>query len=160
MLNPFFNFNLDNQELLLLESYYYFLYSSSLLNQAYIQPKFQGQAIANIEPNQPVYINTKSDFNFNLNFTNDYNQNQQNFSMNTPSSMQVNNTGMKRALMKISKCPHISQRHYAKGMCSNCYHSKGRTKHPWRCSHISKPLYAKGLCQNCYQFNYLKVNYY
>ena len=41
-------------------------------------------------------------------------------------------------------------------MCSNCYHSKGRSKKPWNCSHINKPHYALGLCQNCYQMNYIK----
>ena len=41
-------------------------------------------------------------------------------------------------------------------MCSNCYHSKGRSKKPWKCSHINKTHYALGLCQNCYQMAYIK----
>ena len=55
-----------------------------------------------------------------------------------------------------TECPHKFSPHYAKGMCSNCYHSKGRSKKPWNCSHINKPHYALGLCQNCYQMNYIK----
>ena len=46
--------------------------------------------------------------------------------------------------------------HYAKGMCSNCYHSKGRIKKPWKCPHINKTHYALSVCQNCYQMNYIK----
>lgn len=41
-------------------------------------------------------------------------------------------------------------------MCSNCYHSRGRNKKPWKCHHGSKPHYALGLCQNCYQMHYTK----
>jgi hypothetical protein len=29
---------------------------------------------------------------------------------------------------EISKCPHPANSYYAKGMCLNCYHAKGRTK--------------------------------
>ncbi|CAD8077542.1 unnamed protein product [Paramecium primaurelia] len=61
---------------------------------------------------------------------------------------------------KISKrdnnCGHPEREHYAKGMCSNCYHKYGRTKKPWICGH--QKLYAQGLCQNCYinQYNQKK----
>ena len=55
-----------------------------------------------------------------------------------------------------TECPHKFSPHYAKGMCSNCYHSKGRSKKPWNCSHTNKTHYALGLCQNCYQMNYIK----
>ena len=41
-------------------------------------------------------------------------------------------------------------------MCSNCYHSKGRSKKPWKCCHFNKSHYALGLCQNCYQMSYIK----
>ena len=53
-------------------------------------------------------------------------------------------------------CPHTYSPHYAKGMCSNCYHSKGRSKKPWNCVHVNKAHYALGLCQNCYQMAYIK----
>ncbi len=43
-------------------------------------------------------------------------------------------------------------------MCSNCYHSKGRSKKPWNCVHVNKAHYALGLCQNCYQMAYIKKN--
>ena len=55
-----------------------------------------------------------------------------------------------------TECPHKFSPHYAKGMCSNCYHSKGRSKKPWKCSHVNKAHYALGLCQNCYQMAYIK----
>ena len=55
-----------------------------------------------------------------------------------------------------TNCPHTYAPHYAKGMCSNCYHSKGRSKKPWKCSHFNKSHYALGLCQNCYQMAYIK----
>ena len=55
-----------------------------------------------------------------------------------------------------TECPHKFTPHYAKGMCSNCYHSKGRSKKPWNCPHLNKAHYALGLCQNCYQINYIK----
>ena len=52
--------------------------------------------------------------------------------------------------------PHKNAMHYAKNMCSNCYHAKGRSKKPWNCPHVNKSHYALGLCQNCYQMNYIK----
>ena len=55
-----------------------------------------------------------------------------------------------------TNCPHTYAPHYAKGMCSNCYHSKGRSKKPWKCCHFNKSHYALGLCQNCYQMSYIK----
>ena len=54
---------------------------------------------------------------------------------------------------KIS-CGHEDKSHYAKGMCSNCYHKYGRTKKPWNCTHDK--LYAGGMCQNCYINKYNK----
>jgi hypothetical protein len=62
-----------------------------------------------------------------------------------------------RPLKKITKCPHTEEKHYAKNMCNNCYHSKGRKKKPSKCSHGDKHHYAFGYCQNCYQLKYLKV---
>ena len=62
----------------------------------------------------------------------------------------------KRIEKLCTNCPHVYSRHYAKGMCSNCYHSKGRIKKPWNCPHINKSHYALGLCQNCYQIAYIK----
>ena len=63
----------------------------------------------------------------------------------------------KRRVTKMcTACPHKYAMHYAKNMCSNCYHAKGRSKKPWNCPHINKSHYALGLCQNCYQMNYIK----
>lgn len=64
----------------------------------------------------------------------------------------------KKATRVVDSCPHTSLPHYAKGMCSNCYHTRGRSKAPWRCPHTEKFHYALGLCQNCYQFKYNKKN--
>ena len=60
----------------------------------------------------------------------------------------------KRMTKLCTACPHKYAVHYAKNMCSNCYHVKGRNKKPWKCSHNNKSHYALGLCQNCYQMNY------
>ena len=62
----------------------------------------------------------------------------------------------KRTVRINTECPHKFSQHYAKGMCSNCYHSKGRNKKPWNCPHLSKSHYALGVCQNCYQMDYIK----
>lgn len=62
----------------------------------------------------------------------------------------------KRESKKILNCPHENAKHYAKGMCSNCYHSKGRKGHPWNCKHRTRALYAHGLCQNCYHVKYVR----
>jgi hypothetical protein len=47
-------------------------------------------------------------------------------------------------------CPHKDRKHYAKNMCSACYHRSGRTKAAWKCKHSERAHYARGLCQNCY----------
>ena len=62
----------------------------------------------------------------------------------------------KRIQKYCNACPHHNAPHYAKGMCSNCYHSRGRQKKPWNCPHSNKFHYALGLCQNCYQMRYMK----
>jgi hypothetical protein len=53
---------------------------------------------------------------------------------------------------KVNHCGHEGKPHYAKGMCSNCYHRNGRVKKPWKCGH--EKLYAAGMCQNCYINDY------
>ena len=62
----------------------------------------------------------------------------------------------KRVSKLCTMCPHINAKHYAKNMCSNCYHSKGRTSKPWNCPHKSSSHYALGLCQKCYRTKYKK----
>lgn len=62
----------------------------------------------------------------------------------------------KRLSKQITDCPHTKAKHYAKNMCSNCYHTKGRNKAPWKCQHKNRMHYALGLCQNCYHVNYMK----
>eukprot|EP00331_Platyophrya_macrostoma_P026914 CAMPEP_0176448848 /NCGR_PEP_ID=MMETSP0127-20121128/26073_1 /TAXON_ID=938130 /ORGANISM="Platyophrya macrostoma, Strain WH" /LENGTH=247 /DNA_ID=CAMNT_0017835967 /DNA_START=16 /DNA_END=760 /DNA_ORIENTATION=+ len=51
---------------------------------------------------------------------------------------------------------HDERKHYAKGLCNQCYHKKSREKKPTLCPHES--LYARGLCQNCYGLKYKKGN--
>jgi hypothetical protein len=52
---------------------------------------------------------------------------------------------------KITMCAHKKQEYYAKGMCKNCYHNKGkRSKKATKCDHQDRDHYAKGLCKNCY----------
>lgn len=52
---------------------------------------------------------------------------------------------------KITKCQHKNLEYYAKGMCKNCYHNKGkRSKKASKCDHSDRDHYAKGLCKNCY----------
>ena len=63
----------------------------------------------------------------------------------------------KKLILKNTKCPHKSAKHYAKNMCSTCYHSKGRIKRAWKCPHIDSYHYALGLCRMCYQENYSKT---
>ncbi|CAG9335721.1 unnamed protein product [Blepharisma stoltei] len=57
---------------------------------------------------------------------------------------------------RITACPHANRRHYAKSMCSNCYHKSGRHKKAWSCPHQDRLLYAKGMCQFCYLQSYHK----
>ena len=54
-------------------------------------------------------------------------------------------------------CPHKDRKHYAKGMCNNCYHKKGRKKLAQNCPHKDRPLYARGKCQFCYLHQYHKT---
>lgn len=63
----------------------------------------------------------------------------------------------KKTISRNTKCPHKSVKHYAKNMCSTCYHAKGREKKAWNCSHITASHYALGLCQDCYQLNYATI---
>ena len=54
----------------------------------------------------------------------------------------------------ITSCEHLDREFYAKGMCKNCYHKKGRTK-PAKCC-PNRTMYSKDLCQNCYMKQYGK----
>ena len=50
----------------------------------------------------------------------------------------------------MTSCPHINLDFYAKGMCKNCYHSRGREKPADKCPHVDRANYAHGICKNCY----------
>lgn len=55
-----------------------------------------------------------------------------------------------KPLMQNSQCPHPERKHYAKNMCSACYHKTARPSRAWKCQHRLLPLYAKGRCHDCY----------
>ena len=69
-----------------------------------------------------------------------------------PQEQEVNVVQRKRR--EILKCPHTDKKHYAKNMCHNCYHRKGKTKMAWACEHTHKSHYSSGMCQNCYLAKY------
>lgn len=55
-----------------------------------------------------------------------------------------------RKTKEVTHCEHVDRKHYAKGLCSTCYHKGGRTKLAWNCEHRDELHYAKGCCQECY----------
>jgi hypothetical protein len=59
-----------------------------------------------------------------------------------------------RKRREIFKCPHTDKKHYAKNMCHNCYHRKGKTKVAYACGHTERSHYSSGMCQNCYLAKY------
>jgi hypothetical protein len=59
-----------------------------------------------------------------------------------------------RKRREIFKCPHTDRKHYAKNMCHNCYHRKGKSKMAYACGHTNKSHYSSGMCQNCYLAKY------
>lgn len=59
---------------------------------------------------------------------------------------------------KVTACPHIYKKYYAKSMCNSCYHRFGRASLAWDCEHTDKKLYAKGKCEGCYIKQYLNLN--
>ena len=56
----------------------------------------------------------------------------------------------KRKKREITRCPHTTMPHYAKGMCNHCYHLYGRKSLATKCAHKDRMTYAKDMCQNCY----------
>ena len=63
-----------------------------------------------------------------------------------------------KQVMKITKCPHTSRKHYAKNMCSSCYRKYGRNQYAHKCPHKDRLLYSMGMCQTCYLSDYHKVS--
>ena len=47
-------------------------------------------------------------------------------------------------------CSHLERKHYAKGMCKDCYGKIGRQKLAIQCAHTDKKNYALGMCNTCY----------
>lgn len=59
----------------------------------------------------------------------------------------------KKGEKKATLCPHTNAKHYAKGMCNQCYHTYGRVQKAGKateCPHHDRPAYAKHMCRNCY----------
>ena len=52
-----------------------------------------------------------------------------------------------RPRISITACPHLEDRHYAKGMCIGCYNKIGRTNRAFKCPHKDRHVYARGMCQ-------------
>lgn len=59
-----------------------------------------------------------------------------------------------RKRREIFACPHTDRQHYAKNMCHNCYHRKGKSKMAYACGHPNRSHYSRGMCQNCYLAKY------
>ena len=59
-----------------------------------------------------------------------------------------------REAMKITDCPHVNRKHYAKNMCSTCYRKHGRDQNAWNCEHKELANYSMGMCQTCYLNDY------
>jgi hypothetical protein len=41
-------------------------------------------------------------------------------------SLSLQSIDAPKQVMKITKCPHVNRKHYAKNMCSSCYRKYGR----------------------------------
>lgn len=61
-----------------------------------------------------------------------------------------------KKLKANTACPHADRKHYAKNMCSACYHKTARPTRAWKCPHSFLPHYAKGRCHDCYLNKYYK----
>lgn len=63
-----------------------------------------------------------------------------------PSSSTEEIKQAQKAVMKITKCPHVNRKHYAKNMCSSCYRKYGRNQYAFKCEHTDRLLYSMGMC--------------
>lgn len=59
-----------------------------------------------------------------------------------------------KQVMKVTRCPHVHRKHYAKNMCSSCYRKYGRNQYAFKCQHTDRLLYSMGMCQTCYLSDY------
>lgn len=66
------------------------------------------------------------------------------------------NEVLSKKLKVNTACPHSDRKHYAKNMCSACYHKTARPTRAWKCPHSFLPHYAKGRCHDCYLNKYYK----
>ncbi len=53
-------------------------------------------------------------------------------------------------IAKVTDCPHLLQRAYARGMCRRCYNKYGRTKLATGCPHKTRLMFCKKLCKSCF----------
>ena len=47
---------------------------------------------------------------------------------------------------RVTACEHRDRKHYARGMCKNCYNTKGRPQRATLCPHTDRLNYAKNRC--------------
>jgi hypothetical protein len=57
---------------------------------------------------------------------------------------------IKKSRKQITQCEHTDSEFYAQGLCSKCYHNRGRVKKAKYCEHIDLTMYARGVCKSCY----------
>ena len=65
-------------------------------------------------------------------------------------SKKVDQAEKRRPRSTITKCSHGHRKHYAKGLCRQCYHIFGRKNLATGCKHTSDINYARNLCISCY----------
>ena len=93
--------------------------------------------------------------NLNLNQNNNKNLNEE---INSNNNFSCGSKDSIKRKKEVILCHHKDRKHYARNMCSNCYHKQGRIKKAWLCIHKNKPHYAKGKCHICYLNCYNQVN--
>jgi hypothetical protein len=151
----------------LLQNYHFFLNPNNLFKSGFNQLQIPEISNSNnnnikkkklsIDKDKDSTSSNSSKKEVNVNESNSNSSNSNNINNNTVNSLKTLLGKKKKRITKMcTDCPHKFAVHYAKGMCSNCYHSRGRSKKPWNCPHVNKTHYALGLCQNCYQMNYIK----
>ena len=143
----------------LLQNYHFFLNPNNLFKSGFNQlqiPEISNSNNNNIKKKKLSIDKDSTSSNSSEKEINESNSNNNN-NNNTVNNIKTLLGKKKKRITKMcTDCPHKFAVHYAKGMCSNCYHSRGRSKKPWNCPHVNKTHYALGLCQNCYQMNYIK----
>ena len=56
----------------------------------------------------------------------------------------------RKNIKKVTRCEHVNEPYYSKGLCTNCYHRFGRVKKSTDCEHKDRKMYARKVCKGCY----------